>query len=239
MRKLFAAIAVLALFVSGSTVEAAFKVRVTSANFGSVTIADAFPLPSLTDASALEGRIRFEVVFGGITTITGNSANSKPLVGSAAVPIMTVNWEVLQTAGAADTITIEVTDTNFQPAPVGGLSATIGGTLDNPPVSSVTYQVFTDHSGAEGAEFGTGGTSSALLAFNSSPFGGSTTLGVGGSPYSITQRIIVNTAAGSGEASGNATVTAIPVPGGVVLVLTALPAFGFGAWMRRRKPVTV
>jgi hypothetical protein len=233
LAKAVLAIAIVGGFLAGSSpAEAGFKLRLDASSTVGVdkVIADAFPAPAGDDTSGLEGVIATTAISVGNFAITITSGISKP--SNAAPEMMHLNIVINKLAGSgADTLTVDLTDTGWTGGP-GILVTSAGGVLGG-SVSQVTYQTFTS---SNNTEFDLSDQSSSVQTFTTSPFGGTNSVAVDGSPFSITQRVVITAGAGAGSASGDFTV-ATPLPAGVILALTGIPALGIGAWVRRRKTV--
>jgi hypothetical protein len=238
MRKFFvaAALSLVAMFGSVTTTDAAFRIRATSSvagTFINVTDNGAGDLLSGND-----GVILVAGVSGG-ATINVNVASSKPAIGSAASPELSLGFTISQMgSGVAQTITIEVTDTDFTPITSGELISQIGGTL----VTGRSTVTDNSHIGNTNAEFETGtGNQTVQLGTFSSPdnFSGAATFGPSNTqPYSLTKVITIVLGAGNGtgyDTSGNAKITSTPAPAALLMAFTALPVLGIGACLRRRR----
>jgi hypothetical protein len=205
MRKFLCAamLAVVGLVGSTSHAGADFQLRLSD-SIGTTprTITD----NGAGDSNPNAGVITFNGSFGAYL-VTFTAALSKPVSGSVAEPNMDLNFLVAKAAGSvADTITIETSDTDFTTSPLS-LGAAVGGTFGG-PISQVTYQTFSGNN----TNFDESGSSSALLTFTSSPFSGTSTLNVpAGSPYSLTEKVVITGASGFGSSSGDGTLS-VPAP---------------------------
>jgi len=223
------AFATLAVFLGFcSPAQAAFALKLTSSGGATVTITDG----GGGDDNGAAGAITFIGGVGGYT-INVTTSLSKPILGSAASPHMDLNYITVKTTSGAETLTIEATDKDFVTSPISLVNA-YGGTNNG---NSSTYQSFWDNGNAE---FGTsGGMSDVLGPFGPGEFSGSNSMDVtGGTPYSLTQRVVIS-ANGAANASGNAELTPVPAPPGLVLSLIGIPIVGLGAWLGRRRISTM
>lgn len=180
------------------------------------------------------GHIVFSGAAGANFKITLVGSLSKPASGSAANPDMDVTFQVTSTTGAADTITIQASDTDFGPTQAGSGPMMIGGTLI--AGATVTYQTFQD---TGNADFGST-SASPVLTFpppSSGAYSGSSSLHYDAdSNYSLTQKITVAYAAGAkGTTSGDADLKGVPAPAGLLLALGGMPVLALGAYLRRRR----
>jgi len=236
MRKFFvaAAIAITFLGSSVSSADASFRIRASN-NGGATYFLDVTDNGAGDILNTTDGVILAVGVSAG-ATINVNTGSTKPAIGSASSPAQALNFSVSQLAGGlAQTITIEVTDTGYTPL-AGNLSASIGGTLTTGK-STVLDDAYASSTNGEFST--TSATHIALGTFSGPPnFSGSGILPQPASaPYSLTQRITITLAAGGSsgyDTSGNASLSAVPAPAGLVLALTGMPVLGIGAWVRRR-----
>jgi len=205
---------------------AAFQLKITTTSGFSTTVTDGGGGDSL---AGTPGAILFAGAAGANFTITVTTAMSKPASGSAASPEMDLNFVVNNTTGTVDTITISASDTDFGPlASSGSFPMTIGGTLASG--GTLTYQTFQD---TNNLDFGST-SSSPVLTFTTSPYSGTSALPVtADTNYSLTQTVSIKS--GLGTTSGDATLSGVPAPAGLVLALTGMPVLGAGAWLRRRR----
>ncbi len=205
-----------------------FQLMITTTSGFSMTIHD----NGVGDGSPTLGAIVFNGSAGTNFTVVVSEALSKPVIGSATNPDMDLTFNVTNTTGVADKITISSSDTSFGPlAQSGFFNMDIGGTLK--PGATVTYQTFQD---TANNDFGST-SSSGILSFTSSPYSGSGLLPVSAATsYSLTQTITINYGTGvTGTTSGDAEMTATPAPAGLLLALSGMPVLGVGAWLRRRR----
>lgn len=235
MRKFFiaAAVAVIALFGLTSSAQAGFEMQIISSTAGTKTITDG----GVGDANvAVPGEIIFIGSWGGFD-LQVNTGDSKPVIGSAAAPQLDLSYKVTRTtAGAAETLTIQISDTDFTASPMpmnlnyggtngpGTTSSAVGGT----GLSNALY-----NTGDASTTVPTSGTFGASAAFSGS--GTFTVPNNGGSNYSLTVAVTLTNDGSAGVSSGDAHLTSAPAPAGLVLALTGMPALGLGAWVRRRR----
>jgi hypothetical protein len=236
MRTLLKAILTVAVvggFLAGaSRAEAAFKIRISDGGFtAAIDIEDNV---SVLDTSNLAGEIATAAFTFGDFRVTTWASLSKPQTGTAAFPDMDLNFLVrrLTNNTAATTLSLIATDTDFTTSPMD-LVINFGGT--NAPGASVVANSYFDNSNTEFAE--TGGPATNGPHGPGGGYSSSSILSVtGATPYSLTMRVDLSdlTAGGSGS-SGDLHLLGTPLPGGVILALTGIPALGVGAWIRRRK----
>ena len=201
-------------------VHAAFKLTLTPSGGGAVTVTDG----GVGDSNPDVGAITF------IGSLTGWSVNvttglSKPVLGSATVASMDLNSVNVSSAGGGS-LTIELTDTDFNALSPTSFSMSIGGTTNG----SVTYDAYID---AGNVEFGQGTLVGNLGPYAPIAFSGSTAGGgpFAGGPFSMTQ-VVTITHAGATSSSFDAELRAVPEPG--TLALFGMSILGFGIGLRRR-----
>ncbi len=178
-----------------------------------------------------------------LTFTTLNTTASAPSPNS-----LSYNYSIVYDAkvsGLSQALKIEISrdNYNFPPAGLSVYTASAGGTFN--AGSTGTMQVRQDYDNGNGLyanpgtlQFNTGVHSSSdpfqTWSNNFSAITNSST------PYSFTSIIDLNFTNSNGSFSGNGTMSltsAIPVPAGLVLALTGLPALGFFSRLRRRNTV--
>ncbi len=224
---------VLALGMSVPEADAAFKIRVTDTG-NAQTVED----NQAGDTSPIAGSINatFNTANFQIVTTIGTS---KPLGGNgnnlARVDLLNVNVTALNGGG---TLTIEITDTDFQlggPGP-GGMTGSIGGTLGNSVNNTIQVNYVYD---SGNAEFGAGttlstGTFTGPGGF-SGDFGPTQVNGVN-NPFSMTQ-IVTITMVGNDTISYDSDhmVNAVPEPTSLLLFGSGLVGLGYLARRKNQK----
>ena len=141
-------------------------------------------------------------------------------------------------AGASGQIMIEFSRTGYtSTVGLNTLSATDSITFGT---ASAGSQQITNSYGSGNVDYGTGtdlvGTTKNSAGTQSFPDNLSTVFTTTGSSYTLTSKVILNFNS-SGQFAGAGTIslsTAVPVPAGLVLALTGLPALGFFSRLRRR-----
>lgn len=176
--------------------------------------------------------------FSGFTIdfLTATSTNGSPMS-----KLLTSNLSVMHTGGVAtDVLSIFVTQTNYTlPAgPFLSMVSSAGGsspTASNNPVLTGIFQAYYD---AGNALYGTGNTNGLQ---NASVNGGSYLTGdayglfANSGLYSVTSQLnIVLALDATTNVTTSISLTAVPVPTGLVLAASAVPLVGFG-WLRRRR----
>jgi len=157
-----------------------------------------------------------------------NTSQSKPSIGSAELPSMTLSYTLTNSTGTAGSIWLYASDTDFTGEV--DLTASLNGSSSNATFSLV--------SGVWGGSSNTSGDISNLLIalgpINSNPFSASGQSGtVGGliNPYSLTIGIQMSTDS-RGTISGTLELapTSVPEPSVVVLLGSGLLAAGVRRW---------
>jgi len=188
----------------------------------SVTIVDGGP----GDLSPTVGLVLFAGSVGS-WEFNVSTGVSDPVFGPP-FPHMDLNSIDINAAGSATSLTVMFTDTDFAPF-TGGLAATIGGTIGSG--GSLSYDVFVD---AGNAPFGL-----TTLAFSVGPFGpgafaGSDSGAVSlGSPFSVTQRVILGPVSAPSSMSFNAELQPVLVPEPASLMLLGGGLMGLTLLRRR------
>lgn len=146
----------------------------------------------------------------GTFTLTVTTAKSKPVVGSASFPELSMTVDASTTSSTMSTLTIELTDTGFGSSLTSLVFVTTFGS-SSPSTQSITISSFLDLSNAE---FGTGAGTTPLSSlgpssgeFGDSGFASATT----DTAYSLTL-VAELEHGGAGSSSFNAAVFAIPEP---------------------------
>jgi hypothetical protein len=187
---------------------------------------------SAGDTTAALGAISFSASAFGYSLLV-NTAQSKPIIGSAAAPQLDLTYTATTNSATPASIFLFASDTDFSAS--GSFLLSLGGT----------------NSGGSGTETGRawGGSSNTALQFSAAnllgsvgplsgpAYSGTTTGSFSSSvdPYSLTVGVAINrAAAGTSTGDLNLQVAAIPEPETYALMLAGLGALGFVA--RRRKP---
>jgi hypothetical protein len=219
------------LFWTPTTAQATFQMQLISSTAGTLTITD----NGANDSSPIAGVILFSGTWGAYN-IQVDTGESKPVLGSAASPDVDLSYSVNRTtAGAAETLTIKVSDMGFTTSPEP-LNLMYGGT--NGPGTTSSLLAGT---GLNNVNFNTGDASGTVGPEPTGAYsgnGGFTVPNNGGQPYSLTLAITLNNNGTAGISSGDGELSAAPAPAGLVLALTGMPVLGLGAWLRRRRVLT-
>jgi len=231
-------VAVAALLGLATPAQATFQMRITSSTAGTIVIDDGdtgAAVGHAADISAISGVILFSGSWGAYN-IQVNTGESKPVLGSAASPHMDLSYSVNRTiAGAAETLSIEISDMGFTSSPTS-LNMLYGGT--NGAGTTSTYLAGT---GLNNALYNTGDASGTIGPEPTGAYSGTGSFAVpnnSGNPYSLTLKVTINNNGSAGISSGDAELNPAPAPAGLVLALTGLPVLGIGAWLRRRRVPT-
>jgi hypothetical protein len=223
-----------------SQAHATFEMKITSSLGGSVIIDDGDDGSAAGHAKDLNSAAGVITFIGGIGgfTIQVNTGESKPVLGSAAAPQMDLNYDVTKTGLGAETLTIQISDTDFTTSPLP-MVMTWGGTN-----GAGTNSTMFAGTGLNNALYNISDASGSLGPFGSGAFsgtGGFTIPNNSGNKYSLTDGVTINAVAYQGSSnvySGDANINGAPAPAGIVLLLTGMPVLGVGAWLRRRRVPT-
>jgi len=244
---LVVALAGAAFLGAPSRADAAFKVRVLESTNSGATYSTVY---SAVDEGAGDtfgagdlGAISFKYTDANVA-FSVTTAQSKPLVDNGpaqAVMDLSVAGTFTTSSGTVR-IRIDITDTDFGPSNTFGgagifevkLGQTMGG-------AGTTWTGVINYGAGGNNEYGgidaAGGSFiGPITATVGTPL--VTAVGdTGSAPYSMSGRLeFGNSVKGF---SSDDSLTFAPAPGGLVLVLAALPALGVGAWFRRRRTPTV
>jgi hypothetical protein len=216
-----------ALFATSARAD--FELRIgDTADAVSVTVVDNGP----GDLNPAPGVILYSATVGEFF-ISVTTAMSKPVIGSASSPFMDLDVVATKLANSqADTLTVMASDTDFSPPPAGW-QVGFGGTISN---GFLTYQAF---AGNSNTDFDTSGNASPVLIGTSPVFSGvasflSSSPSQTPDPYSLTQTIVITVGAGSSVTSVDDTLTALPEPSSMAMLVAGVPVLGM-LWARRRK----
>jgi hypothetical protein len=217
-----------ALLYAASPAQAAFLLRVTSTNSGDTGLIGETILGS--------GLIVYNDALPGDPLILVNVqvGQSKPLIGSATDAEMDISFTLTKSAGAADTVTVMLTDTGFTDHGLGGVLKTeVGATI--PVGSTLTTQTFKGRD-----EFDTSGFAGTKLSFTAPPTAVSGSTSDGHPPlgtYSMTQVVTIAFPSSRGAilATGGYHSTNTIVPEPLSMALASIGALGFIAYGLRRR----
>lgn len=171
-----------------------------------------------SDANGASGVVGFNGTIGSWSLVV-TTGQTKPALGSASSPQMDLNYVVTSTG--AGSLTILWSDTDFTSA--GGFFAEIGGTTSG----TIAFDTYAD---TGNTIFGMS-THLTSLSFSTSPFSGTqSAAAVNGTPFSLTERIVINHGSGTRSESGNANLTSVPDGTSTVVLLgTSLVCLGLMA----------
>jgi len=222
-----ALVAAVAVLAAPATSQAAFKLRLDAGNNGSfeTTITD----NDANDTNSMVGVIGYSNSnFGGFL-ITATTGTSKPVLGSGMLGLVSV-----EVSGAAGTIGIELTDTDYQPALPGSYILSVAGVTSEDP-SALSFQAGGTNSNTEfDLTHSTGVVTGNPVGGSSFATGGSFTSG-NASPYSLTIRAVITHNSALDNTFFDAELRPAPAPAGLVMLASALPFGGF-LLRRLRKP---
>lgn len=212
-----------------ATATAAFKLRISD---GTTTVLltdqDFVPVAPDTDpdASNTVGNITIASKNIGVFNVTA-TAFSKPLIGGTKTPDMHLNS--VHVAGGAGTLTIEATDTGFQPGAGSILHGEVGGSLTGIGATN-SFDLWADPTNTE---FGHGGAHVALGTFGPGVYAATgDALGVTGNPFSMTLQGVVTFGRDGGHGSFDMDGSVVPEGSSLALVLPGL--LPLGLILRRR-----
>lgn len=166
----------------------------------------------LNDSSSTAGQVSFVGTIGS-WTISFTSGSTKPLLGSATNPSMTLTSMVATSKGSG-TLSISFSDTNFSPVAnhADVFHSTIGGTVGSKTAGSITYNTYASRANTL---FGTTThlTSSGPFGPGSFSAAGTSKQMVFLSDFSLTQQVtIVHNKAGTSSFNAAFTTTSVHVP---------------------------
>jgi len=233
------ALAVLLGTVSSS--EAAFKIRISDGT-NTVVVTD----NGVGDAVPVSGSINYTDVgsFAGfvVTVATGTSQPLPP--NSAFLAYEDIAITVVYAGGGSGRLTVDLTDTSFNLSGLPGPSNMKSTASNNSSANlSMTFQSYLNYGAGGNNEFGgidaTGGTVFTTgLQGPIGPLGNNTASAnpfpVLANPFSMSSRTVLTFGAPGIFSSDNNTTVVTPAPAGLLLALSASPAFGLGYWFRRR-----
>jgi hypothetical protein len=246
LRSLLAAVAGLlvggAIFGMPTSANASFTLTLTETGGPSITITDNQVGPP-ADANPAVGTITVVALTVGDFTVSVQTSISNAAQGVLPATVTTNVTAFNNDAGQSHILTIVSSDTGFtvpasstkvamstnladsSPLSVSGLSDTFFSTLGVTNGTLLTVTSPTAHSGPV----------SDVETIPSNPYTLSNTLAitvVGAAPVGG-----LGNANGEVQAQGTTQVTPVPVPAGVFLVLSAVPALGFSRLLKRRQAV--
>lgn len=226
--KLAIATAVAAAVVVIPTVaQAAFQMKLTSTLAGSMTVVDG----GGGDISGSSGSILFVGSFGGFD-FQINSGLSKPLIGTAANPMMQLTYTLHRdVAGPTDTLSIEVSDTGFGPAPKA-LSTTFGGTNSASTTSTTVFGAGVDNALYNYSLSNTLGTFSSLSFSQDGSFNVPSA-----AAYSLSIKSTIVSTGATSNMGGTAKLFAAAVPEPTTFAMFGFGALGLVVAARRRRQV--
>lgn len=221
LRKLttIAAVSALSVVFTIGQAQAAMKLRLTDgATAASVT--------------SLDGDADGVIIFGGPLGNWGINAtigSSKDAIGSATDPQMRILSFNAQNSAAGDTLTIELTDTDFN---AGGLNVLVPllGSINGTDVHELRYRAWVDDGNGEFAKTTALGDTGAFFDTNTHAFSNVPTLD---GTYSLTMEIIVTHSNRLLETNFDAGLGAVPEPGSLALLGLGLGLLGVSVRRRR------
>jgi hypothetical protein len=160
----------------------------------------------------------------GFWYLTISSAVTKPVLGSATDPVMSLF--VQANSSAAGTLRFVFSDNSFGPA-TGTLNATGDGQVISGAAATLSFDVYGDPANVAGATTVPLATTGTIGLPGSATGSGSLTLGA---PYSLTE-VVLLTASGATSVSSDESFDVVPVPEPGVVGLAAL---GLAAWTFRK-----
>ena len=227
MKKILSTLAVVAAVTSAHAVPTLYL----SDGVNSVTITDG----GAGDLNPFTGAVTFSGSIGSwlLNVSTGQSA---PFLGTDQYPNMDLNS--VNTSFSGGTLIIRWSDDGFGATPVGAALALIGGTVSSANAgNSLTFNTYADAANTIHTASIAGATLLTSQSFTTGAFSGTSggpALAGFGSPYSLTEEIIITHIGGGAQSTSfNASLT---VPdGGSMLTLLGMGLLSLGFIGRNRK----
>jgi len=232
----------LAVFLGTVTsAEAAFKLRISDGTTTKIVtdngVGDSTP--------TVAGNILFidTTSFAGfaVTVATGTSKPMPP--NGSHLAFEDIALSVTYVGAGTGVLTIDLTDTNFNlgslPGPAGMKSAASNNSSAG---VSLTFQSYVNYGAGGNNEFGgidpaTGSVFTTGLQGPLPPSPNTATAVIPdlSNPFSMSSRTVLTFGNPGTASADNNTTVATPAPAGLLLALSASPAFGLGYWFRRRR----
>jgi len=243
------ALAISAIAVGASPARADFHVTLSSSPASAQTTIFGNPGSEdfgNTSTTLINGREQIQItsfLYAGyqisVQATTNTPGGNVP--GQGIVALQTANTlSVTNLSGATNPLTIDVFSDGFNIFPVGSqliVSNSISSTeLDpNSPINSSASAVSLVN-GSSPTSPATLNGSAAISLLSPGSAGTSEVIVLGASPFNLTSRLTISNLALGATANVTWTTTvAAPVPAGLVLVLSGLPALGLGRWWKHRQ----
>ena len=227
MKKILSTLAVVAAVTSAHAVPTLYL----SDGVNTVTISDG----GFGDLNGATGAVTFIGSIGS-WTLNVSTGQSAPFLGTDQYPYMDLNS--VNTSFGGGSLTIRWSDDGFGATPVGSALARIGGTVSSAnPGNSITFNTYADAANTIHTASVAGATLLTSQSFGPGAFSGTAggpALAGFGSPYSLTEEIIITHVGGTpSSTSFNAEFT---VPdGGSMLTLLGMGLLSLGFIGRNRK----
>jgi len=196
-----------------------------------LTIYDGNPADTVTADGGGSGQVSTNAVNIGGWSLTVETGETKPYLGSATAPDMSLSFDAISSVSGTHTLTLTWSDTGFGPSS-GDFFASIGTTGSGTSVGFATYY-------NTGNTIQTGPAGGTLLTTISSLAGSELAYVAplsGYTGYSLTEVVTITATQAGVITTGNATLVSVPDAGSTLILLgAAISVLGVFAGFNRRQ----